>query len=53
MPGRKEPGTGEIHYPAIARALHAMGYSGVVGLEGWASGDSELALGRFRQAFTL
>ena len=53
VPGRKEPGTGEIHYPAIARALHAMGYTGVVGLEGWASGDSELALERFRQAFTL
>jgi hydroxypyruvate isomerase len=53
VPGRKEPGTGEIHYPAIARALHAIGYSGVVGLEGWASGDSELALQRFRQAFTL
>nr|WP_314570195.1 TIM barrel protein [uncultured Pseudomonas sp.] len=53
VPGRKEPGTGEIHYPAIARALHAMGYSGVVGLEGWASGDSTLALERFRQAFTL
>ena len=53
VPGRKEPGTGEIHYPAIARALHAMGYTGVVGLEGWASGDSETALERFRQAFTL
>ena len=53
VPGRKEPGTGEIHYPAIARALHAMGYTGVVGLEGWASRDSELALERFRQAFTL
>ncbi|WP_339456115.1 TIM barrel protein [Pseudomonas sp. EA_65y_Pfl1_P120] len=53
VPGRQEPGTGEIHYPAIARALHAMGYSGVVGLEGWASGESELALARFRQAFTL
>nr|WP_178114993.1 TIM barrel protein [Pseudomonas sp. SWRI 103] len=53
VPGRKEPGTGEIHYPAIARALHAMGYRGVVGLEGWASGDSPLALERFRQAFIL
>ena len=53
VPGRKEPGTGEIHYPAIARALHAMGYTGVVGLEGWASGDSESALERFRQSFTL
>lgn len=53
VPGRKEPGTGEIHYPAIARALDAMGYAGVVGLESWASGDSELALQRFRDAFTL
>jgi len=53
VPGRKEPGTGEIHYPAIARALHGIGYAGVVGLEGWASGDSTLALQRFREAFTL
>ncbi|MES2869087.1 MAG: TIM barrel protein [Pseudomonadota bacterium] len=53
VPGRMEPGTGEIHYPAIARALHRIGYSGVVGLEGWASGNSEVALERFRQAFTL
>jgi hydroxypyruvate isomerase len=48
-----EPGTGEIHYPTIAKALFRMGYTGVVGLEGWASGDSEVALERFRQAFTL
>ncbi len=53
VPGRMEPGTGEIHYPAIAKALFRMGYTGVVGLEGWASGDSEAALERFRQAFTL
>ncbi|MEE4573938.1 TIM barrel protein [Pseudomonas alliivorans] len=53
VPGRMEPGTGEIHYPAIARALFNIGYNGVVGLEGWASGDSELALERFRRAFTL
>jgi hydroxypyruvate isomerase len=53
VPGRKEPGTGEIHYPAIARALDAIGYRGVIGLEGWASSDSTLALQRFREAFTL
>lgn len=53
VPGRREPGTGEINYPAIARALHEQGYTGVVGLEGWASGDSVLALQRFREAFTL
>jgi hydroxypyruvate isomerase len=30
-----------------------MGYAGTVGLEAWASGDSEVALRRFREAFTL
>jgi hydroxypyruvate isomerase len=53
VPGRCEPGTGEINYPAIARALDELGYRGTVGLEAWASGDSEQALGRFREAFTL
>ena len=52
VPGRCEPGTGEINYPAIARALRELGYRGTVGLEAWASGDSELALARFRDAFT-
>ncbi|MBW8731241.1 MAG: TIM barrel protein [Terrabacter sp.] len=52
VPGRREPGTGEIAYPAIARALVEMGYAGPVGLEGFASGDDELALSRFRGAFT-
>jgi hydroxypyruvate isomerase len=52
VPGRCEPGTGEISYPAIARALHQAGYAGVVGLEAFASGDSDTALQRFRQAFT-
>ena len=53
VPGRCEPGTGEINYPAIARALAEMGYAGTIGLEAWASGDSELALERFRDAFTV
>ncbi|WP_290871023.1 TIM barrel protein [Aquabacterium sp.] len=53
VPGRCEPGTGEIHYPAIARALDAAGWQGVIGLEGWAATDDELALQRFRSAFTL
>ena len=51
VPGRHEPGTGEIAYPAIARALQAMGYRGVVGLEAWPEGDDERALQRFREAF--
>ncbi|WP_425374855.1 TIM barrel protein [Mesorhizobium tamadayense] len=53
VPGRTEPGTGEINYPAIARALEQMGYRGVIGMEAWPSGDDALALSRFRQAFTL
>ena len=53
VPGRCEPGTGEINYPAIARALAAIGYRGTIGLEAWPSGDDELALERFRAAFTL
>ncbi|WP_374969617.1 TIM barrel protein [Terrabacter sp. BE26] len=52
VPGRREPGTGEIAYPAIARALADLGYRGTIGLEAFASGDSELALERFRDAFT-
>jgi len=53
VPGRCEPGTGEIRYEAIARALDETGYDGVVGLEAWASGDSSAALEAFRAAFTL
>jgi len=64
VPGRCEPGTGEINYPAIAEALRAMGYAGTVGLEAWASSSGqersdsgsiergEAALESFRAAFT-
>ncbi len=53
VPGRCEPGTGEINYPAIASALHEAGYTGVVALEAFASSDSSLALERFIRAFSL
>ena len=53
VPGRREPGTGEINYPAIARALADLGYDGTVAMEAWASADSDSALRRFRAAFTL
>lgn len=52
-PGRCEPGTGEINYPGIAKALKVMGYSGPVGLESFASGDPMAALQAFRNAFTV
>jgi hydroxypyruvate isomerase len=53
VPGRCEPGTGEISYPAVARALAELGYTGTIGLEAFASGDTVLALERFREAFTV
>jgi hydroxypyruvate isomerase len=53
VPGRCEPGTGEIYYPAVARALQRIGYTGTVGLEAYASGDDVQALEKFRAAFTL
>ena len=51
VPGRCEPGTGEINYPAVARALADQGYTGVVALEAFASGDTEVAIEAFRAAF--
>lgn len=53
VPGRCEPGTGEINYPAIARELKRLGYAGVIGLEAFAFEDDERALKRFREAFTV
>ena len=51
VPGRHEPGTGEIAYAGVARALAAMGYDGPVGMEAFASGDPEDALQAFRGIF--
>ncbi|MBN8181214.1 TIM barrel protein [Roseibium aggregatum] len=52
-PGRCEPGTGEINYAGVAKALNDMGYRGPVGMEAFASGDPEEALQAFRTAFTV
>jgi hydroxypyruvate isomerase len=52
-PGRCEPGTGEINYHGVAKALKKMGYDGPVGLESFASGDAEVALAAFKAAFTV
>ena len=51
VPGRCEPGTGEINFAAIAAALEDMGYRGTVGLEAYASGDDNVALERFSAVF--
>ena len=53
VPGRMEPGTGEINYAGIARALYEMCYRGPVGMEAFASGDPEGALLAFKTTFRL
>jgi hydroxypyruvate isomerase len=35
----------------IAKALREMNYQGIIGMEALASGDSEVALTRFKEAF--
>jgi hydroxypyruvate isomerase len=44
VPGRHEPGTGEINFPVIFDALTATDYSGWVGLEYSPSGGSDASL---------
>jgi hydroxypyruvate isomerase len=44
VPGRHQPGTGEINYPYLLGALEAAGYEGYVGLEYRPSGTTEESL---------
>lgn len=44
-PDRREPGTGEINFPFVLRALDGMGYDGYVGLEYRPSGRTEESFG--------
>jgi hydroxypyruvate isomerase len=53
VPGRKEPGTGEINYAGVARGLKQMGYRGPVCMEAFASGDADKAVAAFRAEFTV
>ena len=45
VPGRHEPGTGEVNYPNVLAALERAGYEGYVGLEYRPSGRTEESLG--------
>ena len=41
-PGRKEPGTGEINYRNVLKAIHDTGYTGILAMEhGLSAGDTE------------
>lgn len=66
VPGRAQPGTGEISYRNIALALAAMGYRGNIGMEAFAwgpdgaedpttgsTGASEAALDQLIRTFTV
>jgi hydroxypyruvate isomerase len=44
VPGRHQPGTGKIDYPAIFDVLRKLNYSGFVGLEYRPSNDSDSSL---------
>jgi hydroxypyruvate isomerase len=44
VPGRHEPGTGELHFANILRALADAGYTGTVGFEFSPQGDTLRAL---------
>lgn len=52
VPGRCEPGTGEINYRNVAKHLHAMGYTGTVCMEAWAKHDSATAIETFIETFS-
>jgi hypothetical protein len=51
VPGRQEPGTGEINFPVIARELKKISYTGTVGLEAWASVMIQSGVERIAAAF--
>lgn len=53
VPGRAQPGTGEINYRAVALALADMGYRGTVAMEAYASGAGDDALDDFIRTFTV
>lgn len=33
VPGRKEPGTGEVNWSNVFKAIHGLGYTGMIGME--------------------
>jgi len=44
-PGRQEPGSGEINFPSLFKAIEAVGYSGYISLEYNPSDHTEASLG--------
>ncbi len=44
VPGRKEPGTGEINFANVFKAIHELGYKGILGMEHGLSMPGEAGL---------
>ena len=53
VPGRNEPGTGEINYANVLKAVDEVGYTGYCGFEFRPSDSSEAALRRAKDACGL
>jgi hydroxypyruvate isomerase len=51
VPGRHEPGTGEVNFKNVARMLRTHGYTGCIGLECVPRGRPEDAIAAFLDAF--
>jgi hydroxypyruvate isomerase len=51
VPGRHEPGTGELMYGRVIDELRAVGYRGAITLEAYPERSDELALERFSSLF--
>ena len=49
VPGRHEPGTGEINFANVLRAVEEAGYDGFIGLEYVPSADSSSSLAHIKQ----
>jgi hydroxypyruvate isomerase len=45
VPGRHEPGTGEINFPFLFRLIDELGYDGWIGCEYIPQGDTASGLG--------
>jgi len=52
VPGRREPGTGEVNWRNVFKAIHAKGYQGILGMEhGLSGGFNEAGMKKCFEAY--
>jgi hydroxypyruvate isomerase len=51
VPGRKEPGTGEVNWQNVFRAIHQQGYTGLLGMEHGLSQPGEAGMLKCFEAY--